>query len=107
MKADLYQDAIVVQAKQATRAGRLEAPDASITLDNPAKGAITSTQLTGTAAQLTQRVREATFKPTVNRVAVGQTETTTLTLSVTDGSASKSNSQWLLSGESIGLGELL
>jgi nitrogen fixation protein NifU and related proteins len=38
MKADLYQDAIVAQAKQATRAGRLEAPDASITLDNPLCG---------------------------------------------------------------------
>ena len=38
MKADLYQDVIVAQAKQATRAGRLDAPDASITLDNPLCG---------------------------------------------------------------------
>jgi nitrogen fixation protein NifU and related proteins len=38
MKADLYQDAIVAHAKQATRAGRLEAPDASVTLDNPLCG---------------------------------------------------------------------
>jgi nitrogen fixation NifU-like protein len=38
MKADLYQDAIVALAKAAARAGRLEAPDASITLDNPLCG---------------------------------------------------------------------
>jgi nitrogen fixation NifU-like protein len=38
VKADLYQEAIVAQAKQATRAGRLGAPDASITLDNPLCG---------------------------------------------------------------------
>jgi nitrogen fixation NifU-like protein len=38
MKADIYQDAIVAQAKQGTRAGRLDAPDASITLDNPLCG---------------------------------------------------------------------
>jgi nitrogen fixation NifU-like protein len=38
MKADLYQEAIVAQAKQAARAGRLDKPDASITLDNPLCG---------------------------------------------------------------------
>jgi nitrogen fixation NifU-like protein len=38
MKTDLYQDAIVAQAKQGTRAGRLESPDASVTLDNPLCG---------------------------------------------------------------------
>lgn len=38
MKADLYQDAIVAHAKRAARAGRLDAPDASITLDNPLCG---------------------------------------------------------------------
>lgn len=38
MKTDLYQDAIVAQAKQATRAGRLDSPDASVTLDNPLCG---------------------------------------------------------------------
>jgi nitrogen fixation NifU-like protein len=38
MKADLYQDAIVALAKEAARAGRLEAADASITLDNPLCG---------------------------------------------------------------------
>jgi nitrogen fixation NifU-like protein len=35
---DLYQDAIVKQAKAATRAGRLDRSDASLTLDNPLCG---------------------------------------------------------------------
>jgi nitrogen fixation NifU-like protein len=35
---DLYQDRIVAQAKAATRAGRLEAPDATLTRDNPLCG---------------------------------------------------------------------
>ena len=35
---DLYQDAIVAQAKAATRAGRLDRPDASLTRDNPLCG---------------------------------------------------------------------
>lgn len=38
MKANLYQDAIVAQARAATRAGRLEAPHASVTRDNPLCG---------------------------------------------------------------------
>lgn len=38
MKADLYHEAILAQAKAATRAGRLDAPDASVTLDNPLCG---------------------------------------------------------------------
>lgn len=36
--SDLYQDALVAQAKAATRAGRLEAADASLTRDNPLCG---------------------------------------------------------------------
>src|SRR6185503_8145315 len=36
--SDLYQDRIVAQAKAATRAGRLEAPDATLTRDNPLCG---------------------------------------------------------------------
>jgi nitrogen fixation NifU-like protein len=36
--ADLYQDAIVAQAKAAMRAGRLDHPDASLTRDNPLCG---------------------------------------------------------------------
>jgi len=35
---DLYQDAIVAQAKAATRAGRLDHPDGSLTRDNPLCG---------------------------------------------------------------------
>jgi nitrogen fixation NifU-like protein len=36
--SDLYQDAIVTQAKVATRAGRLDPADASLTRDNPLCG---------------------------------------------------------------------
>jgi nitrogen fixation NifU-like protein len=36
--SDLYQDAIVAQAKAATRAGRLDPADASLTRDNPLCG---------------------------------------------------------------------
>jgi nitrogen fixation protein NifU and related proteins len=38
MKTDLYQAAIVAQARAATRAGRLDAADASVTRDNPLCG---------------------------------------------------------------------
>lgn len=38
MKEDLYQEAIVAHARAASRAGRLDAPDASVTLDNPLCG---------------------------------------------------------------------
>lgn len=36
--SDLYQDALIAQAKAATRAGRLERADASLTRDNPLCG---------------------------------------------------------------------
>lgn len=36
--SDLYQDALVAQAKAATRAGRLDPADASLTQDNPLCG---------------------------------------------------------------------
>ncbi len=38
MSDDLYQDAILARAKSGARSGRLEAPDASVTLDNPLCG---------------------------------------------------------------------
>ncbi|HEX2748284.1 MAG TPA: choice-of-anchor Q domain-containing protein, partial [Verrucomicrobiales bacterium] len=66
---------------------------ATITLDDPARGESVPATITGTAQQLTQQLRLAKFVPKPNRVAVGDTETTILTLSVTDGTASKSNSQ--------------
>jgi nitrogen fixation NifU-like protein len=36
--SDLYQDALIAQAKAATRAGRLDPADASLTRDNPLCG---------------------------------------------------------------------
>ncbi|MFN8817007.1 MAG: DUF4347 domain-containing protein, partial [bacterium] len=72
----------------------------SVTLDTAAKGVFTSGSLTasgfvhagggvytfsGTAAQATAAIRALVFDPTNNRVAVGQTETSTFAISVTDG----------------------
>ncbi|MCX5689580.1 MAG: hypothetical protein NTV94_07315, partial [Planctomycetota bacterium] len=73
---------------------------ATVTLDTAAKGIFTSGSLassgfsndgggvysrTGTASQLQTAIRQLVFNPTDNRVASGQTETTTFTVSVTDG----------------------
>jgi nitrogen fixation NifU-like protein len=38
MKEELYQQAILTQAEAAVRAGRLDTPDGSVTLDNPLCG---------------------------------------------------------------------
>jgi VCBS repeat-containing protein len=74
---------------------------ATITPDNADKGTVTSAALNGTASELTQILRNATFKPTANRLPVGQTETTTLTLSVNDGQASRNNSQTRVASLSV------
>jgi len=74
---------------------------ATITPDNADKGTVTSAPLNGTASELTQLLRNATFKPTANRLPVGQTETTTLTLSVNDGQASRSNNQTRVAALSV------
>ncbi len=74
---------------------------ATITPDNADKGTVTSAALNGTASELTAILRNATFKPTANRLPVGQTETTTLTLSVNDGQASRSNSQTRVASLSV------
>ena len=80
MKPDLYQDAIVAQAKRASRAGRLETPDATITLDNPLCGDRVTIDVRlddGRIVDLAQRVRgcllcEASAS-VVGANAVGQT----------------------------------
>lgn len=87
---------------------------ATVTPDNTAKGVFfanaaalsagTSTPTfvtTGNAAAVTQALREVIFRPAVNRVAVGQTETTTLSLAVTDGIVSRSNSLTQVVSQSI------
>lgn len=38
MRDEIYNQAIIARAKATTRAGRLDAPDASVTLDNPLCG---------------------------------------------------------------------
>lgn len=81
-----------------------DVPDQSLTctvsLDNSAKGGFTTASLTasgftsagsgvytlvGTGSALTTAIRLLDFAPTSNRVARGSTETTTFTISVTDG----------------------
>lgn len=74
----------------------------SISLDNAAKGSFTSGSLaasgfadmglgtyaiTGTASATTTAIRQLVFAPAKARKPVGQTETTTLTVSVSDGLA--------------------
>ena len=58
--SDLYQDAIVAQAKAATRAGRLDRADASLTRDNPLCGDRVTIDVRikdGRIADLAHRVR--------------------------------------------------
>ncbi|MGQ0627699.1 MAG: beta strand repeat-containing protein, partial [Phycisphaerales bacterium] len=80
----------------------------SVALDTAAKGAFTSDSLTasgftlsapgvytfsGNAADATAAIRALVFNPADNRVAIGSTETTTFTVTVSDGlAAAASNS---------------
>jgi len=86
----------------------------TVTPDNTAKGVFfanaaaltagTSTPtfvFSGSPADITQALRILLYRPAVNRVAVGLTETTTLSLAVTDGIASRSNSQTQIVAQSI------
>ncbi len=72
----------------------------TVTLDDSAKGIFTTSSVnasgfvnsgggvftfTGTAAQATTALRVLVYNPTNDRVAVGQTETSTFTVSVSDG----------------------
>lgn len=66
---------------------------ATVTLDDPARGSVSPVTLTGDATSLTTQLRLLVFTPTPNRVVVGNSETTTLTLTVSDGTASRTNSQ--------------
>ncbi|MEQ9298033.1 MAG: Ig-like domain-containing protein, partial [Cyclobacteriaceae bacterium] len=75
---------------------------ATITLDDNAKGVLTGTGLTGTdpytlastdAASLQVGLRALVFIPTDNRVALGNTETTTFTLVTSDGTFSDTDSR--------------
>ncbi len=75
---------------------------AAITLDDNAKGLLTGTDLTGTgpytlaytdATSLQASLRALVFAPTENRVASGNTETTTFTLVTSDGTFSDTDSR--------------
>ncbi|WOK04905.1 Ig-like domain-containing protein [Imperialibacter roseus] len=75
---------------------------ATITLDDNAKGALTGTGLAGTgpytltstdAASLQASLHALVFNPADNRVAFGNTETTTFTLAISDGSFSDTDSR--------------
>ena len=67
-----------------------------VSLDDGAKGTLTGAftplgggvyRFTGSAAAATAAIQGLTFDPTENRVAVGAAETTTFTISVSDGTA--------------------
>jgi nitrogen fixation protein NifU and related proteins len=80
MKDELYQQAILAQASAAVRAGRIEAPDASVTLDNPLCGDRVTIELTmdgDRIADLAHRVRGCLLCEAAASViganAVGQT----------------------------------
>jgi hypothetical protein len=69
----------------------------TLSLDDPAKGSFSGAfnalgQLTGTAAEITAKLREVSFRPTPGRIPLNQSETVVLTITVTDGTASRSNS---------------
>jgi VCBS repeat-containing protein len=69
----------------------------TLSLDDPAKGSFSGAfnalgQLTGTAAEITAKLREVSFRPAPGRIPLNQSETVILTISVSDGTASRSNS---------------
>lgn len=96
-------------------------PDATsvtttVTIDVAAKGAFTSAsllasgfseistgiyQFVGTPAANQAAIRQLSFKPTENRVAVGQTETATFTIVVDDGTLTDTNSTTTVVSTSI------
>ena len=60
MSDEIYHARLIAQARAATRAGRLEAPDASVTLHNPLCGDRVTIEVTladGRIRDLAQRVR--------------------------------------------------
>lgn len=69
----------------------------TLSLDDPAKGGFIGDfnalgQLTGTAAEVTAKLREVAFRPATGRVPVNTSETVTLTITVNDGTAVRTNS---------------
>lgn len=79
MKEELYQRAILARADAAVRAGRIDAPDASVTLDNPLCGDRVTIDIkleNGRIADLAHRVRGCRLceaaASTIGANAVGQ-----------------------------------
>ena len=83
----------------------------TITLDDTNKGTFTSLSgftstgsnylFTGTAANATTAIQQLVFVPTPNRVAPSNTETTTFTISLTDGYATTNSSAYSVTALSI------
>lgn len=68
----------------------------TLALDDPAKGSFIGDfnlldQITGTAAEVTAKLRAVKFEPTTGRLPVGQSETVTITVTVDDGVDPRSN----------------
>lgn len=69
----------------------------TLSLDDPSKGSFSGDfnalgQITGTAAQITVKLREVSFRPAPGRIPLNQSETVVLTITVNDGTAIRSNS---------------
>ncbi len=69
----------------------------TLALDDPGKGGFEGDfnqlgQITGTAAQVTTKLRSVIFRPASGRIPINQSETATVTIQVTDGLVSRTNS---------------
>ncbi|WP_035610772.1 Ig-like domain-containing protein [Haloferula sp. BvORR071] len=68
----------------------------TLALDDPAKGSFSGdfnalNQLVGTAPEITAKLREVSFRPATGRIPLNQSETATLTITVSDGTATRNN----------------
>lgn len=78
----------------------------SLSLDDPAKGSFSGDfnalgKITGTASEITAKLREVSFRPTPGRIPLNQSETVILTITADDGTSSRSNSLTMVEVTSI------
>ncbi len=78
-----------------------QALNVTLSIDDPAKGTLSSNSLSGTAAAVTTAIRLVTFTPKADRLGVGLSENVTLTISVFDGTETRTNSQTVIRVTSI------
>ncbi len=87
---------------QAVNDNATVSPFSGVTLDDDAKGALSATSIASTSVANAQTtLRAITFNPADNRVVVGNTETTTFTITANDGSANGTDSTTTVVSTSI------